>query len=322
MTIGFPHESGVPLVRRRALAMVARLAAVASCAIAAAQAPTPSMPASRQATAPSTASLPALDDEMAALDANPTAPAERLYNLGVRLYRDGRLADAGEYFERAASRGRADLASRSMYNRGTTSYAESIDAMKAAAGDDGAGAATGSPAQLQQQVMQSLERALRELKDAARADPTNQDARANAELAHRVLKELRKQQQQQQSQDQQNQNQQQQNQDQQQQNQDQQQQSQDQQQQSQDQQQQNQDQQQQNQDQQQQNQDQQQQNQDQQKQDQQQQRQQPRGEAKEKPMTRQEVERLLQKIRDREKQRLFERLSRERGRTQPAPKDW
>jgi len=39
-------------------------------------------------------------------------------------------------------------------------------------------------------------------------------------------------------------------------------------------------------------------------------------------MTKQEVERLLQKIRDRERQRVLDRLMRERARTQPAPKDW
>ena len=44
--------------------------------------------------------------------------------------------------------------------------------------------------------------------------------------------------------------------------------------------------------------------------------------GEERPLTKQEVERLLQKIRDKEKQRLKERLSRERARTQPAPKDW
>ena len=39
-------------------------------------------------------------------------------------------------------------------------------------------------------------------------------------------------------------------------------------------------------------------------------------------MTKQEVERLLQKIRDKEKARMQEQLERQRVRTQPAPKDW
>ena len=39
-------------------------------------------------------------------------------------------------------------------------------------------------------------------------------------------------------------------------------------------------------------------------------------------MSKQDVERLLQKIRDREKQRIQEKLVRERAKTQPAPKDW
>jgi cobalamin biosynthesis protein CobT len=269
--------------------------------------------------------------------ADPPANAtpEAIYNAGVARFRAGDFASAGQLFARAAERANASTAARSIYNRGTSRYAEAIAAMQTgergvAADAEPDGASTGAPNT--EQVIASLEAALRDLKDAARADPSNVDARANAELAHRVLKQLKQQQQQQQ---QQNQDQQQQNQDQQQQqNQDQQQQNQDQQQQQnqdQQQQQQNQDQQQQqnrDQQQQQQNQDQQQQqqNQDQQQQqqsqDQQQQQPQQQSSAERKPMTKQEVERLLQKIRDRERQRVLDRLLRERARTQPAPKDW
>ena len=241
----------------------------------------------------------------ALLDAKDARP-ELLYNAGVEMYRAGELELARGLFASAASKAKASVAARSMYNRGTTSYAEAVQSMK------NAGESGQPPADAQKAVMESLERSLRELKDAARADPSNADARANAELAYRVLKELKKQQDQQQ-QEQQN--------DQQKQDQQQQQQN-DQQKQDQQQQQQN-DQQKQDQQQQQQNdqqkQDQQQQN-DQQKQDQQQQQQQ--AEADKKPMTKQEVERLLQRIRDKERARLLEKLSRERARTKPAPKDW
>jgi len=288
--------------------------------------------------------------------ADPPANAtpEAIYNAGVARFRAGDFASAGQLFARAAERANASTAARSIYNRGTSRYAEAIAAMQTgergvAADAEPDGASTGAPNT--EQVIASLEAALRDLKDAARADPSNVDARANAELAHRVLKQLKQQQQQQQqqNQDQQQQNQdqqqqqnqdqqQQQNQDQQQQqnqhqqqqqNQDQQQQhqqNQDQQQQQQNQDQQQQQQQNQDQQQQQQNQDQQQQqqNQDQQQQSQDQQQQQPQQQssAERKPMTKQEVERLLQKIRDRERQRVLDRLLRERARTQPAPKDW
>ena len=246
----------------------------------------------------------------ALLDAKDARP-ELLYNAGVEMYRAGELELARGLFASAASKAKASVAARSMYNRGTTSYAEAVQSMKSA-GESGQ-----PPADAQKAVMESLERSLRELKDAARADPSNADARANAELAYRVLKELKKQQDQQQ----QDQQQQQQQNDQQKQDQQQQQQN-DQQKQDQQQQQQNdqqkQDQQQQQNDQQKQDQQQQQQN-DQQKQDQQQQQQ---AEADKKPMTKQEVERLLQRIRDKERARLLEKLSRERARTKPAPKDW
>jgi hypothetical protein len=39
-------------------------------------------------------------------------------------------------------------------------------------------------------------------------------------------------------------------------------------------------------------------------------------------MTKQDVERLLQKIRDRERARILDKLEHERARTKPAPKDW
>ena len=221
-----------------------------------------------------------------------TSTPEMIYNEGVAQFRAGELERARELFAFAAARGNAATAARSMYNRGTTRYAEAFKTMQ------GGETAPATPqSDTQQQTMAALEEALRELKDAARADPTNTDARANAELTHRVLKDL-KQKQDQQKQDQQKQDQQKQDQ------------------QKQDQQKQDQ----QKQDQQKQDQ----QKQDQQKQDQQQDQPQQQSQAakEQKPMSKQEVERLLQKIRDRERQRMLEKVARERARTQPAPKDW
>lgn len=275
-----------------------------------------------------TPEAPAADSPRTRAEAMLTAKdarAELLYNAGVEMYRAGELELARELFATAASKAKANIAARSMYNRGTTSYAEAVEAMK------GAGESGQPAADAQKAVMESLERSLRELKDAVRADPSNTDARANAELAYRVLKELKKQQeQQQQQQDQQKQDEQKQDQKQDQKNgQDQDQQQQDQQQQDQ---QKNDDSQKQDekqdgkQDQQQEQtngeqKDEQQQPQDgEQKQDEQQQAQ--TAEADKKPMTKQEVERLLQRIRDKERARILEKLSKERARTKPAPKDW
>lgn len=296
-----------------------------------------------------TAARPALsaEDARALLDAttDPTnaPPAERLYNAGVSMYRASEFALARELFAAAAERAKAGVAARSMYNRGTTSYAEALRAMQGAqdAAPAGPPGESESPDPLGETI-KSLERSLRELKDAVRADPTDADARANAELAHRVLKDLKQQQQQQQSGDQdQEQNQQQDPQ-------------------------QNQDgdpqesgQGEQPNEREQDGQQDQQQPQDGQQSDSNREgdrkeqsdgkpREEPREESgkepepktepnpdakqtnesgeksaeRPKPMTRQEVERLLQRIRDKERARLIERMERERARTQPAPKDW
>jgi len=255
---------------------------------------------------------PSIDE----LIADRATKAETLFNLGVERYRMGDLEAARTLFSAAATRGSASVAARAMYNRGTTRYVESLPA-DASPTASRAALGAGTPSQ----STEVLERALQELKDAIRADPTNRDARANAELAYRRLKELKQEQQQDQQQQDHQQQQDQQQQDQQQNQQQQDQQQQDQQQQ--DQQQQDQQQQDQQPDQQQQNQQQQdQQQQDQQQQGQQQQAANERAEQAEKPLTRQQVERLLQKIREREKARLTERARRERGKTAPADRDW
>ncbi len=256
---------------------------------------------------------------------------EAIYNAGVARFREGDFEGASELFARAATASRAETAARSMYNRGTSRYADVVKALQAGASEsqgnstvpmpnpggpvDANGSSPAASKVPMEELIGSLEATLRDFKDAMRADPSNIDARVNAELAHRLLKQLKQQEQQEQQQNQQQDQQQNQQQDQQDQ--------QDQQQQQQNQQQDQQDQQQQNQQQQQQDQKQdQQQQQDQQPQNQQQPNPQSSAEAERKPMTKQEVERLLQKIRDRERQRLFDRLARERARTQPAPKDW
>ncbi|MEY4820468.1 MAG: hypothetical protein RLY72_120 [Planctomycetota bacterium] len=245
-----------------------------------------------------------------ALLTKPDARAESVYNAGVNMYRAGEFELAGELFAAAASNAKAMIAARSMYNRGTTSYAQSLKSMQTAGENP-----QPSP-DAQQAVIESLERSLRELKDAVRADPTNIDARANAELAYRVLKDLKKEQEKQQQKDEQKQDEEKKD-------------------------------------------DQKKddekkdgekkndekkddqktdgdkkddQKKDDEKKDEKKQDQpkpsddkpqdKPQDKQDSKPMTKQDVERLLQKIRDRERARILDKLEHERARTKPAPKDW
>ena len=255
-----------------------------------------------------------------ALLTKPDARAESVYNAGVNMYRAGEFELAGELFAAAASNAKAMIAARSMYNRGTTSYAQSLKSMQTAGENP-------QPApDAQQAVIESLERSLRELKDAVRADPTNIDARANAELAYRVLKDLKREQEKQQQKDEQKQDEEKKDEekkddekkddqkkdgekkddekkddqkkddekkdgdkkdDQ---------------------------------------------KKDGEKKDEKKQDQpkpsddkpqdKPQDKQDSKPMTKQDVERLLQKIRDRERARILDKLEHERARTKPAPKDW
>lgn len=240
-----------------------------------------------------------------ALLTKPDARAESVYNAGVNMYRAGEFELAGELFAAAASNAKAMIAARSMYNRGTTSYAQSLKSMQTAGENP-------QPApDAQQAVIESLERSLRELKDAVRADPTNIDARANAELAYRVLKDLKKEQEKQQQKDEQKQDEEKKDEEK---------------------------------------------KDDEKKDDQKEDDEKKDGDKKDdqkkdgekkdekkqdqpkpsddkpqdkpqdkqdsKPMTKQDVERLLQKIRDRERARILDKLEHERARTKPAPKDW
>ncbi len=274
------------------------------------------------------------------------------YNQGVARYRAGAFEKAAESFQKSAELGDANLAAQSMYNEGTARYAEALQRLDAAApgGNDPTAkpalaptadplANPSPPADPMKETIKRVEDSLSHFRDAIDADQGNRDARVNAELAARLLRQLREVQQQQQDQQQQDQ----QPQDQQPQDQ----QPQDQQQQDQQQQdQQPQDQQQQDQQQQDQ-QPQDQQPQDQEPQDQEQETQEPGtseekdGESEdatadgepssedadasaEKPrMTKEEAERLLQSVRDKERQRRQEKAKKDAaGPRTPVKKDW
>ena len=169
---------------------------------------------------------------------------EAAYNLGVAQYMQGKFKDAAKRFEESAAgassikdaRASADLAARSMYNEGRARYGELLDLLEKA---PPAGATTGAPqAQLPpeqlKEAIKLAQNSLTHFKDAAIANPADQDSAANAETSLQLLKQLQKLEQQQQKQDQKKQDQKQDQQKQDQQKQDQQQQDQQQQQQQQD----------------------------------------------------------------------------------------
>jgi Ca-activated chloride channel family protein len=277
-----------------------------------------------------------------ALRARPEASAAA-YNQGVALYRDGKYADAARAFAQAAeiaSEGQktdAAVEARSTYNKAASHYratkaqaqaAERLVKSAAAADPSGESQAPKEPVDPEalKAAIEDAQKSLQGFKDAALNDPSDRDARANAQQSLRLLRaleELRKQQEQQQ---QQNEQQEQQKQDQQQQDPQQQQQ------------------QQQQDDQQKQDQGQEQKNQGQQEQDQQQQQQpsptegdqQPPEQPTEQPpppkpsgerpgeMTKQEADRLLQAVRDRERERRAdqERAAAVPKNRRPPAKDW
>ena len=153
---------------------------------------------------------PQRDAELAqaeALVAKEPERAEHLYNLGVLQYRAGQLEAARESFRVSAERLSNTLAARSTYNRGTTRYREALASMEQGAANAPSPVMGGDQAaeDPQAQTIAALEESLQQLKDSIRATPSsvdNADARANAELAHRLLKKLKEQQKQDQKQDQ------------------------------------------------------------------------------------------------------------------------
>ena len=172
------------------------------------------------------AALDAGDNEAAAtafesaLGARPTS-AEAAYNLGVALYRGGKFKEAATQFARAGAsasggeRTNAALSASSQYNRAASFYGATreqaeaaqrmLEQQKTAGAPDAqqapepAGAPV-DPEALKQAIKDAGE-SLKGFKDAAYADPSDKESRANAEQSRRLLRalqELQKQQQQQQ----------------------------------------------------------------------------------------------------------------------------
>jgi len=149
----------------------------------------------------------------AALAARPDA-ADAAYNLGVALYKAGKYQDAAKAFARAstsASNGEhtdAALSASSLYNRAASFYSATrtqaeaaqrmLETQREATGTEpkeGQEAAI-DPEALKQAIADA-NKSLGGFKDAAYADPNDQESRANAEQSLRLvraLEELKKQQ--------------------------------------------------------------------------------------------------------------------------------
>lgn len=155
-----------------------------------------------------------------ALGARPTS-AEAAYNLGVALYRGGKFKEAATQFARAGAsasggeRTNAALSASSQYNRAASFYGATreqaeaaqrmLEQQKAAGATDAQQApdAAGAPVDPEalKQAIKDAGESLKGFKDAAYADPSDKESRANAEQSRRLLRaleELQKQQQQQQ----------------------------------------------------------------------------------------------------------------------------
>lgn len=106
--------------------------------------------------------------------------AELLHNLAAAHYKLGNFQDAREAWIRAAGMRDARFEAAARYNLGNCDYAE---ALRIAA--DSGGQVDAS------RLVELLERAQRQYQDAIALDPALHDARANLELAERLIRYIR-----------------------------------------------------------------------------------------------------------------------------------
>lgn len=104
--------------------------------------------------------------------------ADLLHNRAATLFKMGRVADARELWVRAATMRDAAFEAQCTYDLGNCDYA---DALAAAQAGDVQGA------------IDRLNRAVGRYRDALRVDPTLENARANLELAHQLAEQLKQQ---------------------------------------------------------------------------------------------------------------------------------
>ena len=123
--------------------------------------------------------------------------AEIPYNMGVAAYRQGSLAQAGELFDRARLLAREpSMQAKSAYNLGTAAAGQAMQSQV----QDPAVARSGLEG-----ATETLRSALKHFREAIAADPLDLDARANGELAWNWLQQLQELQEQMQQQGQQDQ---------------------------------------------------------------------------------------------------------------------
>jgi len=114
-----------------------------------------------------------------AQEGDPESP-EIAYNLGVAAYRQGDMAKAKEQFLRALRTGDANLEAKAKFNLGDVAYAQAL-AKKSAIPE----------------AIQSLRTAVANYRDALDVRTNDPDARANIEMAWLLIKKLEAQQKQQ-----------------------------------------------------------------------------------------------------------------------------
>ncbi len=112
-------------------------------------------------------------------------PPALLHDLAAAHYKRGAYDEARALWTRAKGLGDASFEARMRYNLGNCDYAQ---ALAAAQEQDG------------QQALDRLQDAIGTYREALRLDPSLADARANLELAHRLRQELKQQQQEQEQQ--------------------------------------------------------------------------------------------------------------------------
>ena len=111
------------------------------------------------------------------------------YNMGVAAYRKGDLDQAEQLFDQALTL--ADdmaLRARSAYNLGTTAYRKAME--QPASPDPTAPQGQTDAATRLDDAAEQLGQALQHYREAIDADPRDLDAKANGELAYRLLKQL------------------------------------------------------------------------------------------------------------------------------------
>lgn len=121
--------------------------------------------------------------QQAADAAGDAAPPELLHDLAATQYQLGDLDAARELWVRAAKQGDPAFEARTHYNLGNANYRSALEAAQSQ--DPKAG----------QQAVEALRRAQEQYRDALRLDPKLSDARANLELAARLQQQIERMQQ-------------------------------------------------------------------------------------------------------------------------------